>query len=173
MDNKEKLKRIRRDQYILFATFLLIAIVTLLLCSCRTIKQSTTDTKNDSTHVEIRYEKIFVPDTILVPLPPQTAERVTGDSVSHLENDYAISDARISEGLLFHTLQTKNVNIEVPVQKEIERHDSIIYKNKVRTITITKTEKKKVVPTWCYYSLASATVSVLAIAFIIYRKIRK
>lgn len=61
------------------------------------------------------------------------------DSTSHLENDYAISDARVNpDGTLFHSLATKPREIEVPFQKPVVTKDSI------RTRVVTKTSVQKV-----------------------------
>lgn len=64
-------------------------------------------------------------------IPAQTAERTTRDSVSHLENDYAVSDARINpDGSLFHNLRTKPQKKPVETDKKIERRDSVVYKDR-------------------------------------------
>lgn len=120
--------------------FILAAV--LLLGSCCPCRHLTTTTNmQDSTHVEVRTETIYVPDTVFVEIPAQTAERTTADSTSHLENDYATSDAKInSDGTLFHDLKTKPQQKPVPTKKQIERNDSIIYKykyiDKVVTVTV-------------------------------------
>lgn len=89
-----------------------------------------TQQQQDSTRVEVRKEIVYVPDTVYLEIPAQTAERTTRDSTSHLENDYATSDARInSDGTLYHDLRTKPQEKEIPVEVPKERKDSIIYRN--------------------------------------------
>lgn len=89
-----------------------------------------TQQQQDSTRVEVRKEIVYVPDTVYLEIPSQTAERTTRDSTSHLENDFAESDARInSDGTLYHDLRTKPQEKEIPVEVPKERKDSIIYRN--------------------------------------------
>lgn len=80
-------------------------------------------------------------DTVYLEIPPQTAQRETRDSTSHLENDYAESDARInSDGSLYHDLKTKPQKKPLEFEKPVERKDSIVY----RTKTVTETKVKEV-----------------------------
>lgn len=84
--------------------FILLAAVSLMwgCCPCRNL---TTETdRQDSTRVEVRTQTILVPDTVFLEIPAQTAERTTRDSVSHLENEYATSDARINLTALCFTI---------------------------------------------------------------------
>lgn len=98
-------------------------------CPCRNLITETT--RQDSTRVEVRTETILVPDTVFLEIPAQTAERTTRDSVSHLENDYAVSDARINpDGSLFHDLRTKPQKKPVETDKKVERRDSVVYRDK-------------------------------------------
>lgn len=56
-------------------------------------------------------------DTVFVEVPAQSAERTTASKTSHLETDYAASDARINEdGTLTHTLFNKTAKLPVPVK---------------------------------------------------------
>ena len=115
--------------------FLLVAAV-LLAGGCSPGKHlAKTQQQQDSTRVEIRKEIVYVPDTVYLEIPAQTAERTTRDSTSHLENDYATSDARINtDGSLYHDLKTKPQEIPKEVQTPVERNDSIVYKYKDRTV---------------------------------------
>ena len=99
-------------------------------CPCRHL---TTETdRQDSTRVEVRTQTILVPDTVYLEIPSQTAERTTRDSVSHLENDYAVSDARINaDGSLYHDLRTKDQKKVIETDKRVETRDSLIYRDKV------------------------------------------
>lgn len=57
-------------------------------------------------------------------LPQQSLRHTTRDSTSHLETDYAISDAGINEdGSLFHSLINKNDSIPVLVPVT---HDTVV-----------------------------------------------
>lgn len=113
--------------------FLLI-VLSCLLCACRTqrkmseVVRTETETKN----VEVRYEKILVPDTVFFEVPGQSASVVTPDTTSILENDFAKSKASIdSNGMLHHSLETKPQKKPIPTQKEVERKDSIVYVDKL------------------------------------------
>jgi hypothetical protein len=111
--------------------FILLAAVSLMwgCCPCRNL---TTETdRQDSTRVEVRTQTILVPDTVFLEIPAQTAERTTRDSVSHLENEYATSDARINpDGSLFHDLRTKPQKKAIETEKKIEKRDSVVYRNR-------------------------------------------
>lgn len=109
--------------------FMLAAV--LLIGGCSPGKHlAKTQQQQDSTRVEVRKEIVYVPDTVYLEIPSQTAERTTRDSTSHLENDFAESDARInSDGTLYHDLRTKPQEKEIPVEVPKERKDSIIYRN--------------------------------------------
>ena len=120
-----------------FIVMLVVLFVCFIFGGCCSHKQLVNETNNeekDSVRVEIRYETVYVMDSVKVYIPAQTAERTTADSTSHLENDYAESDARINkDGTLYHDLRTKPQEKSVEFQKPIERKDSIIYRNIVKT----------------------------------------
>lgn len=132
----------------LVVSIIMLSALLLLVgcCPCRHLSSSDTKTGLDSTNTEYRERVIFVPDTVFVEIPKQTAERTTADSTSHLENDYALSDARINtDGSLFHTLATKPQAKPVPTEQQIVYRDSVVYKNRI--VTQTKTEvREKAVP---------------------------
>lgn len=122
--------------------FFIVAAV-LLVGGCSPGKHlAKTQQQQDSTRVEVRKEIVYVPDTVYLEIPAQTAERTTRDSTSHLENDYATSDARINpDGSLYHDLNTKPQEIPKEVQTPVERNDSIVYKYKDRTVYVEKQMK--------------------------------
>ena len=127
----------------------IIALSFLLLlvgcCPCRNLSSSDSQIRLDSTNTEYRERIILVPDTVFVEIPKQTAERTTADSTSHLENDYALSDARINtDGSLYHTLATKPQAKPVPTEQQIVYRDSVVYKNRIVTQTKTEFREKNV-----------------------------
>ena len=86
----------------------------------------------DSVRVEERVREVKVTDTLFIEVPRQAAERTTADSSSHLENDYALSDARIlADGSLLHTLETKPRTDTLTRELSVQAKDSIIYREKV------------------------------------------
>lgn len=125
-------------------TALLLAAVLLLGGCCSSRRLTTENNRRDSTRVEVRTQIIHVPDTVYLEIPPQKSERTTADSTSHLENDYAVSDARINpDGTLFHNLNTKPQRKPLPTEKEIIRNDSIVYKDRYVNKTVTKEVPRK------------------------------
>lgn len=114
-------------RYVLPLLFLVLA------SACSTVRQLPS---TDSTKVEVRTETVFQKDTVFVELP-LVAERVAVlDTVSHLENAYAASSAVVSGGVLKHSLETKPVKMPAVVDKEIVYRDSLIYRDRVQTVTV-------------------------------------
>lgn len=118
---------------------ILTLAVSYLLCACGTQRKLATTTiqETNNSNVEVKYIKEFVHDTTFVEIPAQTAERTTPDSTSHLENDFAVSDAKInSDGTLSHSLKTKPQKKPVPVDREIERRDSVVYVDRLVKVPV-------------------------------------
>lgn len=127
----------------------------LLLSACKTAAPPAVAVHRDSLRTEIRTEIKYVPDTVYVHIPPQTAERTTRDSTSRLENDYAISLARINrDGTLFHLLKTKPQRKPVEVMKPVESRDSIVYADRYKEVPVpvekqlSRTERIKLRAFW-------------------------
>lgn len=118
---------------------LLIVAGLFILGGCRTGKIVTPhQQKKDSTYIKVVTKTDFVTKTVYLEVPTQTAERTTRDSTSHLENDYATSDARINpDGTLYHDLATKPQDKPIPVNIPSERKDSIVYRYRGHTVTDT------------------------------------
>ena len=100
---------------LLFLLFLSVA--------CGTIKQVT---PREQTTVEIRTETVYVPDTVYVQLPAVSQSVETLDTISVLENKFAVSEASVSGNVLKHYLEVKPVNEPVAIQKEIVYRDSVV-----------------------------------------------
>ncbi len=150
------------------AVFLIMA--TLLFVSCATSKQAgTTDLfQKDSVRTEVRKEIIYVPDTVYLEIPAQSAERTTKDSTSNLENDYATSTARINpDGTLYHDLNTKPQDKPVPTEKEIERNDSIVYIDRFTEVPIPVEKElswwEQTCIKWFPYSIGTLLLSLIVI----------
>lgn len=89
-------------------------------------------TTTDSTRVEVRETTITVVDTTYIAIPEQSIKQTIKDSTSHLETDYAISNASIlPDGSLFHELMNKPQKVPVEVENQIQRKDSIVYNDRV------------------------------------------
>ena len=113
------------------AIFLFIATV-MLFSSCRTGRQVVVVEGKDSIRIEERVREIKVTDTLFVEVPMQKESTTVRDSMSHLENDYAISDARINpDGSLSHSLETKHRTDTLSREVGVQVRDSIVYREKV------------------------------------------
>ena len=122
------------------AIFLFIATV-MLFSSCRTGRQIVVVEGKDSIRIEERVREIKVTDTLFVEVPMQKESTTVRDSMSHLENDYAISDARIMiDGSLYHSLETKPRIDTLTQELSVQAKDSIIYREKVipQVVTVEK-----------------------------------
>ena len=71
------------------------------------------------TETKIEYRDRVVHDTTTVEIPKEIEKIVTKDTVSHLENKYAKSDAMVSDGLLYHSLESIPQIIKVPVEVHV------------------------------------------------------
>ena len=109
-----------------------------LASACSTVRPLPT---TDSTKVEVRTETVIEKDTVYVELPRVVERVAVQDTTSHLENEFARSDARISGGVLKHSLETKPVKMPAVVDKQIVYRDSIVFRDRVQTQTV-EVEKK-------------------------------
>lgn len=159
---------------------LYIVLTAVLLTACASSRKATTSSSTDSSaqgrdsvRIEYREKTVFVPDTVFVEIPAQTAERTTPDSLSHLENDYAESNARINQdGTLFHDLRTKPQAKPVPTEKEIQYRDSIVYRDRIVKLRVTETKTVEVEKklSWFQKTQIYGFWALLLLLAIIYRK---
>lgn len=150
-----------------------------LFFGCRSVKYVPVYVNNnDSTYTETHTRIEYVKDTLWYTIPGQKAENTARDS-SHLENDYAVSDARIMpDGTLRHTLETKEQEKPIVFDKPVESKDSVIYKYRTRTDVMT-VEVEKPLTWWQKFRLEAfwwllgvlGAVGVLGVLIII--KLRK
>jgi len=108
--------------------YLILAAVALVSVAC--CKRFYPASVTDSVRVNTHYVEKLRDTVIYVDVPREVEKIITRDTVSHLENSVALSDAVISGGLLFHSLETKPATLPTKVQmKEVEMvRDSIIYR---------------------------------------------
>lgn len=156
---------------------LMLLLAPAIFTGCLTTKNAerkeTAETTNSN--VEVRYEKVFVHDTAYIEIPAQTAERTTQDSISHLENDFAVSEVEVkADGILFHSLKTKPQKMPVQVDKEIERKDSIVYVNRYVEVPVERTLNRweKTCIKWFPYTLATTFVLVYVIVWLLRKRQR-
>ena len=127
MDKKDKKEIVKANATLL--AFVLLAILGQLVVGCSPRITPPADIR-DSVRVEIRERPVH--DTAYVDVPLIKEVNVTRDTSSHLENEYAMSDASISNGTLRHSLETRPHKIAAPVT--ITVHDTLTVEKKAETI---------------------------------------
>ena len=132
-----------------------------LASACSTVRQLPS---TDSTKVEVRYETKTVHDTGYVELPVLVEKVTTLDTASVLENKYAKSAASVSDGVLTHSLETKPVREPVAVEKQIVYRDSLVYRDKVQTVTV---EVEKKLTAWQTIQMRLGLVAILIIMIVV------
>lgn len=116
-------------------------VATLLIAGCAAKRVTLKNIQQDSVSVEVRERVEYITDTVEVAIPYIIERVTTRDTVSLLENDYAISEAIIEGEFLTHTLQTKPQLRQVQIKTPRLRRDSIIYRYANREVEVT-VEKK-------------------------------
>lgn len=114
-------------------TFIPCLICVLGLAGCGTARRIQTHAVITRDSVAVRYDvrRVTVYDTMHVALPQESAIRETPDTTSRLETSVAVSEARIRDGRLYHSLQNKpSVPLAVPHDTVYITHDSIVYKER-------------------------------------------
>lgn len=152
------MKTFFRDHISMYVLSAVLVSMLFIVSGCctqrRVVEQNTTVIQQkDSSNTEVRVEKVieYLTDTVYIKIPAQMAERTTQDSTSHLENDYATSDARINQdGTLYHDLKTKPQEIASEFQKLVERNDSVRteYKTKIKYAIRTQNKEVEKELTW-------------------------
>lgn len=103
---------------------IVFALLFVVSCSPRIVEHTIT---------EIEYRDRYVHDTATIEIPVEIVKNVTLDTLSHLENTYAKSDAVVSKGVLSHSLESKPQIIKVPV--EVRVTDTVYRESSVITET--------------------------------------
>jgi uncharacterized protein YcfL len=111
----------------------ILVLFSLLCVACGSLKQVT---PTERVVTETRIETVYQTDTVMLAIPKIVEKVVTKDTLSVLENDYAKSQAVVSDGLLAHSLETKPVQQPVEVQTKIVYRDSVIVKDNVIVQTV-------------------------------------
>lgn len=104
----------------------------LLLVSCAAPKVVVQE------RVEVREHTEYITDTAYISVPDIREVIATRDSSSHLENEWAVSDAEVSSGVLTHSLSTKPNKHRIEYQKEVVYRDSLVYVTKVEEVQVEK-----------------------------------
>ena len=127
-------------------TFLIL--LSAVCVACATSRQAA---PSEKILVETRVETVYKTDTVYLEVPRTVEKIVTADTVSVLENEYAKSEASVSEGLLAHSLETKPVKQPVEVQTQVVYRDSVIVKDNVIVQTV---EVEKPLSGWQSFKMA-------------------
>ena len=136
-------------------------LLLLTASACSTVR---TLPVQDSTRVEVRYETKTVHDTAYVELPVIMEKVATLDTASVLENKYAKSAASVSGGVLTHSLETKPVREPVKVEKQIVYRDSLVFRDKVRTVTV---EVEKKLTWWQSFKMKLGVVTLVSLVIVV------
>ena len=139
----------------------LLLLSLLAASACSTVRPLST---TDSTKVEVRYETKTVHDTAFVELPVIVERVATLDTASFLENKYAKSAASVSGGVLTHSLETKPVREPVSVEKQIVYRDSLVFRDKVQTVTV---EVEKKLTWWQTLKMRLGLVAIVLIVIVV------
>ena len=152
-----------------------LVLFSALCVACATTRQAA---PSEKTVTEIRIKTVYKTDTVYLEVPKIVENIVTADTSSVLENDYALSSASVSDGLLSHSLETKPVQQPVEVQTKIVYRDSVIFRDRIVTETL---EVEKDLSRWQTFMMKTGgiTLTILsllalaAISWIIIKILRK
>ena len=139
----------------------LLLLSLLAASACSTVRPLPS---TDSTKVEVRYETKTVHDTAFVELPVIVERVATLDTASVLENKYAKSAASVSGGVLTHSLETKPVREPVSVEKQIVYRDSLVFRDRVQTVTV---EVEKKLTWWQTLKMRLGLVAIVLIVIVV------
>ena len=145
--------------------YFLLVIFSALCVACATTRQAA---PAEHLRTETRVKTVFKTDTIQVEIPQIVEKIITKDTISILENDYAISEACVSKGLLSHSLETKPVLHPVEIRKEIVYRDSIVFCDRTIVETV---EVEKPLTGWQNFKMKTGGFAlgllVIAIVFLV------
>ena len=139
----------------------LLLLSLLAASACSTVRPLPS---TDSTKVEVRYETKTIHDTAFVELPVIVERVATLDTSSVLENKYDKSAASVSGGILTHSLETKPVREPVSVEKQIVYRDSLVYRDKVQTVTV---EVEKKLTWWQSFKMKLGVVTLVLLVIVV------
>ena len=128
----------------------LILAATVLTAGCRTSRTAMEERSLSFSHaseerIEVRTERQLVRDTVWVEVPAAQDERVTADSVSHLQTDFAESTARIlPDGRLLHTLRQRDGLRPAVAELPVTVRESTIVRRDSTAIELRERKEEKV-----------------------------
>ena len=158
---------------------LIFILMSFLLLSCGAAKNlpPVSPSVRDSVKIVTRIEAVLSQDHQKVPVAKQAVSKKTKEATSHLETDFAVSDASIdSTGTLHHTLSNKAGDVPVPTKTPVHSKDSIVYRD--RKVEVPKPYPVEIkVPRelawWQKALMWTGVVAMLAIAAVIIARLKK
>lgn len=117
MEDYEHPKHI--DQSWLGCAFVSVVIGAILVAAGIFLLASCSPRIVEKIETRIEYRDRIVHDTTTFEIPVEVEKIVTKDTVSHLENSFAKSDAVVSGGLLSHSLESKPQIIKIPIEVHV------------------------------------------------------
>ena len=126
----------------------MILCVFLAAAACSPKHYQPTIVYRDSVRVEV-HERLFH-DTVSFEVPVIVEKNVTRDTSSHLENEWATSDAELKDGFLWHSLETKGQTVYIPVTTIVR--DTVVVEKEATETIVTKEVEKPLTP-WQNYRL--------------------
>lgn len=114
---------------------MILAMAAMMMCGCsqRVVERIEVEYR-DSVVKEVRLDTVRVP--VYIEVPAQVAEHVTPEDSSHLENDYAVSEAKVdSNGLLHHRLWTKPQRVETEAEVVVPTTETTVTHSETNTAT--------------------------------------
>ena len=141
--------------------FIVLCVFSVCLPCCSLLRKTSEETvvvKVTETKDSIIIRDRIIHDTARVEIPIIVERNVTKDDSSHLENQYAVSDAVVKDGLLFHSLRTKPQTIAAPLEIHVadttKTHDAYERRDSTATRTIIQ-EVDKPLSRWKSFKLGA------------------
>ena len=141
----------------------ILLIFLLLFTSCSTIKYVPVKETEYVTVTET------VVDTFIKWTPPiEKIVNETKDTTSTVETSLAKSTATVSKGTLHHNIENKKDSVKT----KIVYKDKIVTKIEYKEIPVEVEVEKKVIPKWCWWSLAINILTTIVFAIRLYFRFR-
>lgn len=139
----------------------ILVLFSALCVACATARQAA---PSEKIITETRIETVFQTDTVFLEVPRIVEKIVTADTLSVLENDYALSSASVSDGLLSHSLETKPVQQPVEMQTKIVYRDSVVFKDVVVHETV---EVEKELTGWQSFKMKTGGITITILSVLV------
>lgn len=141
----------------------LLFLILLLFVSCSTIKYVPI---KETEYVTVTETLV---DTVIKWVPPiENVDKETKDTTSTVETSLAKSTATVSNGTLHHSIENKKDSVKT----KIVYKDKIITKTEYREVPVEVEVVKKVVPSWCCWSLGINILVIIGFAIRLYFRFR-